>query len=161
MQIRRATAEDAPRVVEIGFAEYMEEMTFMVGLNFNFMTLFVRYVNLSKSPELGHILVAEEDGKIVGFYSCRYVPSMLDDTQKICHESGWFVVPEYRGKGIGRALKKETVKLAVENGCQFMQIGSAVTTETGRSLMEWYQRDGYIPFQMEAFKRITPEDLEK
>lgn len=159
MEIRRARVDEAPAVVTIGFHEYVEELMFMLGLDFSFLTLFNRYIHLIQNEDLGHVLVADVDGEIAGFYSCRYVPFMLCDYQRICHESGWYVLPKFRGQGIGRALKRETARLAREHGCQYMQIGSAVTTEKGRSLMEWYQRDGYVPFQLEAFKRITEEDL--
>jgi len=157
--VRGATKEDLPKIITLGFREYVEEMAYLIGLNFSFLHLKFAYDGLIDDPRTGCVLAAEEEGEIVGFYSCRYLPSPLDHRQLICTESGWYVHPEHRGKGIGRALLVESNRRAFELGIRMKKVAHAVTTEAGRSLMAWYERMGYVPFETVAFKLLTEEDL--
>jgi len=161
MAVRPATQEDVPVLVEIGYLEYKEELAFVLGLDFSHLSVQAGFARLVMNQgTVGSCLVAEVYGKIVGFYSCRYEPSMLAYGQRICVESGWYVHPGFRGQGIGKALLKATTKMAYENGCRMKKVALAITTEAGRSLMEWYERMGYMPFEAVAFKQLTEEDFQ-
>src|SRR5687767_2717199 len=57
-------------------------------------------------PESEHVLFAEtHDGQLVGFLEASIRPYVEDCvTDNVGYLEGWFVLPEYRQKGIGRRL---------------------------------------------------------
>ena len=158
--IRKATLEDVPRICELAFMEYYEEHTYEMGLNFSYLTVDFAFRRLVNDDNIGTLVVAEEGDQLVGFYSSRYVPSSLDHSQFICTETGWFIKPEHRGNGLGKALLKETMKIAYEKGVTMKKVGAAIAIPQGKSLMDWYVKQGFVVFQGDAFKHIQPGDFE-
>jgi GNAT superfamily N-acetyltransferase len=65
-------------------------------------------------------LIAEEDGKPAGFALFFYNYSTWMGRPGIYLED-LFVLPELRGRGIGKALLKRVAAVAVEKGCQRLQ----------------------------------------
>lgn len=68
------------------------------------------------------IFVAEdEQGRIAGFLEAslrKYADCC--STSPVGYIEGWYVLPEYRKKGIGKALVAEAERWARERGCQEM-----------------------------------------
>ena len=158
--IRKAVQEDVHKICELAFMEYYEEHTYEMGLNFSYMTVNYALMRLIHDENVGSLLVAEEDDTLVGFYSSRYIPSSLDHAQFICTETGWYIRPEHRGNGLGKALLKETMRIAYEKGVTMKKVGAAIAVPQGQSLMDWYVKQGFVVFQGDAFKHIKPDDFE-
>jgi GNAT superfamily N-acetyltransferase len=69
-----------------------------------------------------------------------------------------FVLPEFRSKGIGKALLTHLAKLAVERGCGRFEWA---VLEWNESAMEFYKRLGAIPLDDLTIFRLTGESLQK
>jgi GNAT superfamily N-acetyltransferase len=67
-----------------------------------------------------HCLIAEHDGKPAGFAFYFFNYSTWMGRPGIYLED-LFVQPEFRGRGIGKALLRQVAAIAVERGCQRLQ----------------------------------------
>lgn len=83
------------------------------------------------NPDTQLVLVAEcETGEIVGFLEASIRPFAEDCvTDKVGYLEGWFVKPEFRKKGIGRALVEEAEDWARSHGCMEMASDSEISNE--------------------------------
>ena len=83
-------------------------------------------------PETELILVAESaDGKLIGFLEASIRPFVEDCcTDNVGYLEGWFVDPEFRRRGIGRALVAEAEKWARRQGCVEMASDAEIGNET-------------------------------
>jgi GNAT superfamily N-acetyltransferase len=114
--IRRATAEDAGQILKFIRA----------------LAAFERAPDAVEATEDGLIrdgfrtkpffecLIADYDGQPAGFALYFFNYSTWVGRPGIYVED-LFVLPEFRRKGIGRALLKQVAAIAVENGCQRLQ----------------------------------------
>jgi GNAT superfamily N-acetyltransferase len=64
-------------------------------------------------------LIAEEDGQPAGF--ALYFPIYSTWQGPSLHLEDLFVLPEFRGKGIGKALLNQVAAVAVKRGCARVQ----------------------------------------
>ena len=87
------------------------------------------------------VLVAEKDGKLVGFLEASIRPFVEDcDTDNVGYLEGWFVEPVFRRYGIGRDLVKNAERWARKKGCTEM----ASDAEVGNDLsLEAHLKLGY------------------
>jgi GNAT superfamily N-acetyltransferase len=114
--IRRATAEDAGQILKFIRA----------------LAAFERAPDAVEATEQGLIrdgfgpnpffqcLIADFDGQPAGFALYFFNYSTWVGRPGVYVED-LFVLPEFRRKGIGRALLKRVAAIAVENGCQRLQ----------------------------------------
>jgi len=114
--IRRATAEDAGQILKFIRA----------------LAAFERAPDAVEATEDGLIrdgfgpnpffqcLIADYDGQPAGFALYFFNYSTWVGRPGVYVED-LFVLPEFRRKGIGRALLKRVAAIAVENGCQRLQ----------------------------------------
>ena len=114
--IRRASAEDAGQILEFIRA----------------LAAFERAPDAVEATAEGLVrdgfgpraffecLIAEYDGQPAGFALYFFNYSTWVGRPGIYVED-LFVLPEFRRKGIGRALLKQVAAIAVENGCQRLQ----------------------------------------
>ena len=64
------------------------------------------------------ILVAEDAGRAVGFAELSIRPYAEGCvTDRVAYLEGWFVVPDARGRGVGRALVVAASEWALAQGC--------------------------------------------
>jgi aminoglycoside 6'-N-acetyltransferase I len=83
-------------------------------------------------PELQLVVVAEGEGKLVGFLEASIRPFVEDcQTDNVGYLEGWFVEPEYRQHGTGRALVTAAEKWARAQGCTEMASDTEVGNEEG------------------------------
>ena len=74
--------------------------------------------NLDQAP----VFVAEDsDGRLVGMLEASIRSEAPGcETDRIGYLEGWFVVPDWQGRGIGRQLAERAEKWAQEQGCREM-----------------------------------------
>ena len=67
------------------------------------------------------VLVAEKDGRLVGFLEASIRPFVEDcETDNVGYLEGWFVEPGFRRYGIGRDLVRAAERWARKKGCTEM-----------------------------------------
>lgn len=79
------------------------------------------------------VLVAvNEDGIVAGFLEASIRPFVEDcRSDHVGYIEGWFVLNEYRRKGIGSALVRAAESWAKENGCEEMASDTEIGNEPG------------------------------
>ena len=112
LSIRPATREDASLIVEFvrALAEYERDPKAAVATEQDFLR-----DGFSAEPKF-HVVFAEWDGKPAGMAFYFYNYSTWQGRPGLYLED-LFVKPEFRGKGIGKALLLHLAKVAVENNC--------------------------------------------
>ena len=116
------TKENAPRFT--AFAISVERLTYQVD------------------EEHRPMFVFEEAGVLCGYYSLE----ILD--QGISELSNLAVLPEYRHKGIGKALFLHAVETAKNMGFTVMNIG---IVEENTILRKWYEQNGAVHIGTKKF----------
>ena len=109
--IRFATAEDSEKILFFikSLAEYEEMSSDVVATE----ELLREWIFEKKKAE---VIFAVEDGKEVGFALFFHNFSTFLGRAGIYLED-LFVLPEYRGKGYGKALLRELARITLERGC--------------------------------------------
>jgi GNAT superfamily N-acetyltransferase len=111
INVRHSTAVEASRIAAFNKALAMESE----GLALDEKTVAAGVIALMGHPERGFYLVGEDDGHVVG---CLLITYEWSDWR---NKMFWwiqsvFVKPEYRGRGIYRALDEKVKELAAQAG---------------------------------------------
>jgi aminoglycoside 6'-N-acetyltransferase I len=88
------------------------------------------------------VLVAElNDGRRIGFLEASIRPFVEDcETDHVGYLEGWYVEPEFREQGIGRALVETAEKWAIQKGCTEMASDAEIYNEVS---IDAHQKLGY------------------
>ncbi len=115
-EIRSATAADVPRILAFirALAVYERAPDAVVATEEGLLR-----DGFGPNP-IYFCLIAERDGQPAGFALYFYNYSTWLGRPGIYLED-LFVLPEFRGLGIGKALLKRVAEIAVEKGCQRLQ----------------------------------------
>ncbi|GAB4349182.1 MAG: GNAT family N-acetyltransferase [Candidatus Abyssubacteria bacterium] len=133
MIIRKARIEDEAQVIAL-----MQELLIAggeVGKEWRDEARIFRRV--VKNPELGAILVAEEDGQIAGVTTLSYPVAIRCNGVYACIEEN-IVAKAFRGKGVGGKLLEAVIAEATAHGCDEIQVNAP--SEMGYPL---YMRHGF------------------
>src|SRR6202163_2821058 len=151
LAIRRAEEADVPVIAELirGLARF-EKMEQEVT-----MTEERLAANLFGEHRYAETLVAEDGGSPVGFALFFHNFSTFLAQPGIYLED-LFVVPEHRGRGVGRALLKELARLAVERECGRLEWS---VLDWNREAIGFYERLGATPNSEWTVYRLTGEAL--
>lgn len=137
-RIRRATPDDAEAISAI-WEVICAELVY-TAVNRPFSPEQERAYIASLSEREG-VFVAEVEGRIVGFQSldrwARYTDS-FDHVGTL----GTFVLPEWRGKGIGRQLARHTMDFACAHGYEKLVV---YVRAGNRRAQDFYRSLGFIP----------------
>ena len=103
------------------------------------------------------VIFACEDGKEVGFALFFHNFSTFVGRAGLYLED-LYVLPEYRGKGYGKALLKRLAAIAAERGCGRMEW---VCLDWNRPSMDFYRSLGAIPMDEWTIWRVSGETLDQ
>ena len=92
-----------------------------------------------RHPEIGHILVARENGKILAMVNLLYTVSTALGARVALLED-LVVAPGARGSGIGSRLLDHAVQFARTQGCARITL---LTDGDNESAQRFYQRHGF------------------
>ena len=93
-----------------------------------------------------HCIVAERDGKVIGFSHYLYHRS-TSRLELMCYLQDLFTAPDYRGHGIGRALIQKVYEIASEAGCKRVYWQTHTTNTPGRTLYDKVAKNfGFIVY---------------
>jgi GNAT superfamily N-acetyltransferase len=111
--------------------------------------------NLFGPRPYAEALLAEEGSAVFGFALFFHNFSTFLAQPGIYLED-LFVVPEHRGRGIGRALLERLAQIAVERGCARLEWA---VLDWNRDAISFYERLGATPNSDWTVYRLTGESL--
>lgn len=151
--IRTATPADVPTIVSLirALAEY-EKLAHEVELD----EARLREHLFGPRP-FAEVLIADEAGRSVGFALFFHNYSTFLGRPGIYLED-LFVLPEYRGKGLGKALLAALAKLAVERECGRLEWAVLDWNEPS---IRFYESLGAVAKKEWIIYRTTGESLAK
>lgn len=137
--IRKATPEDFSAVLPMAEKFYKSTDYYNEGMDFDIPSILEYYILMLTS---GFVMVADEDGKLVGMMGCLVTPFQLNLNHVMCTEAMWWVDPDYRGLSIAKDLKLSAEAEAKELGCTKMVMSSLRTSPS--IVDQWYENSGYV-----------------
>jgi GNAT superfamily N-acetyltransferase len=151
VRLRAATRDDVPVIAELirGLARY-EKLEDQVE-----MTEKLLAAGLFGERPYAEVVVAEEDGIALGFALFFHNFSTFLGRPGIYLED-LFVLPEHRGRGIGRTLLAHLARLAVERGCGRLEWA---VLDWNRDAIGFYESLGARPNSEWTVYRLTGEAL--
>ena len=151
--IRPANPADVPTIVALirALAEY-EKLSFEVVLDEAKLN-----EHLFGPRPYAEAMMAEADGKSVGFALFFHNYSTFEGKPGIYLED-LYVMPEYRGHGLGKALLVALAKLAVERGCGRVEWSVLDWNEPS---IRFYESLGAVAKKEWIIYRTTGESLAK
>lgn len=152
IQFRFATREDVPLILKFikNLAEYEKLLHEVVA---DEKTLEEWIFNKNKAE----VIFALEGEKEVGFALFFHNFSTFLGRSGVYLED-LFVLPEYRGKGYGKALLEKLAEIAVERGCGRLEWW---VLDWNTPSIEFYKSMGAVPMDEWTVFRISGETLDK
>jgi GNAT superfamily N-acetyltransferase len=150
INIRRATEDDIPVILSLikGLADYEKMSDDVVATEDKLhSTLFKK--------QYAYVFIAEWEDEPVGFSLYFFNYSTFLSKPGIWLED-LFVLPEYRGKGIGKALLKNLAKIAIENECGRLEW---CVLDWNKPAIEFYRSLGAEPMDEWTTFRVSGESL--
>jgi GNAT superfamily N-acetyltransferase len=153
LEIRFATPEDVPLVLSFirGLAEYERLLPQVVATEED-----VRESVFGARPGC-EVLIATFDGRPAGFALFFHNYSTFLGRRGIYLED-LFVLPELRGKGIGKALLERLAAIALERGCRRLEWA---VLDWNTPAIDFYQKLGAVPQTEWTVFRVTGDALKK
>jgi len=150
--------------MNIRFAERGEEETIL-----DFIKYLAEYEKMSDDvvateemlrdwlfeKKIAEVLFAETEGKIVGFALFFHNFSTFLGRGGIYLED-LFVLPEYRGRGCGRALLQRLAQIAVERGCGRLEWACL---DWNQPSIDFYRSLSAVPMDEWTTYRLTGDTL--
>jgi GNAT superfamily N-acetyltransferase len=137
LAVRAATEADLPRLLDL--LGQIDESMYTQRQDAGQAARLSVFRRIAADP-LQHLLVADDDGRIVGTVHLIVIPHL----SRSCKPSGLLesmVVDEaYRRKGVGAALLREVQRLAREAGCYKLALSSNLAR---RGAHRFYSRLGW------------------
>lgn len=151
VRLRPATRDDVPMIAELirGLARY-EKLEDQVA-----MTEELLAAGMFGQRPYAEVVLAEEDHAEVGFALFFHNFSTFLGRPGIYLED-LFVLPEHRGRGIGRTLLAHLARLAVERGCGRLEWA---VLDWNRDAIRFYESLGARPNSEWTVYRLTGEAL--
>jgi len=150
-QLRSATRDDVQAIAELirGLARFEKLEQEVV------MTEELLATGLFGDRPYAEVVLAEDDGRPVGFALFFHNFSTFLGRPGIYLED-LFVIPEQRGRGIGRMLLAHLARLAVERGCGRLEWA---VLDWNRDAIQFYERLGARPNSDWTVYRLAGEAL--
>ena len=143
IEIRTATPEDIPQLVDVGTAFFVES-NFFGDLTIDKVQGAGTFGYLIAAED-NHVLVALDGEKLVGFISFDVV--RFYTVEPVSHLFLFYVLPEYRKTAIGRDLLQRALDVAAEHGSKRFYASSTAGFDDGgktnKRLLNLYLRFGF------------------
>ena len=151
LRIRRGELDDVPLIAELirGLARY-EKLEDEVVMTEEKLT-----DSLFGERRYAETLIAQDDGEPVGFALFFHNFSTFLAQPGIYLED-LFVVPEQRGRGVGRALLERLAQVAVDRGCGRLEWA---VLDWNKDAIKFYERLGAKPNSEWTVYRLTGQPL--
>jgi ribosomal protein S18 acetylase RimI-like enzyme len=125
IKIRKATIDDIEAISELNLliADHHADIDSFYARGEEVNKTFPSFLGEDLAKETSINLVAETDGKIVGWFSGsikREAPHLSEKT--LGHIGSAFILPEYRRKGIAKLMFQEIVNWFKEKGAKMVDL---------------------------------------
>jgi ribosomal protein S18 acetylase RimI-like enzyme len=152
VKIRFAVSDEDWKQVKSLFIEYFEWIKHDQGIDLSFQGIEGELKELpgAFSPPAGCMLLAEADDVVVACVALRPLDASICEMKRI------YVKPEYRAKGLGRALGEQIIQEAKSMGYQLMRLDTANTMIAAQKL---YSKLGFKP--IEQYYDLPSDILER
>jgi ribosomal protein S18 acetylase RimI-like enzyme len=155
MTIRELKQQDFPEVAKLGKDLLLLHAGYdpsYYELEENFDELYTHWLNGNLNSLYQFILVAEENGKVVGFIS-GFIKSLYSwfKTKSVGHVGYLAVDINHRRQGIGKMLEKEATNWFKNKNVSYVEVYVDETNEIGKHAWEKYH---FLPFKRFLRKRI-------
>jgi GNAT superfamily N-acetyltransferase len=137
MQVRQATLADVPAIVRMS-ERFYETTSYNRWADFNADTVEALAENLTENHVM---LVAEHEGQVVGMVGLFVAPFMFNADKTGAYEVVWWVDPEGRATGAGKALLRAIEPACHAKGCASIQMVHLHNSPPQAAML--YERAGY------------------
>ena len=153
LRLRAATAADVPTVLRLirGLAEYERLLDECVATEAQ-----LRETLFGDRPQ-AEVVIAEVDGRPAGFALFFHNYSTFLARRGLYLED-LFVFPQYRGRGVGRALLVHLARLAVARGCGRFEWW---VLDWNEPAIRFYRSLGAVPMDDWTVYRVTGDALRR
>lgn len=135
MQITPANASDIPALCALLDLLFSQEADFKPDHAAQTRGL----TRIISSPEVGLIVVARQDGRVVAMVNLLYtISTALGDRVALLEDM--VVCPNARGCGVGSRLLEQAIAFARLNGCKRITL---LTDRANASAQHFYQKHGF------------------
>ena len=149
--VRAATPEDMPSYMDLAAAFVATTpISHIVPFNRDRTNTFVQ--NSLDNPDM-LILVAEDDGKIIGITAAMTYPMYFNPDKLVAQELWWYLTPEARGGPASKMLFQTIEKWAKAKGAEAMFM-IALADARVDTLAKVYKRSGYVPVERSYVKGL-------
>lgn len=150
MEVRQATQDDVPRIVEMS-AKFYETTSYARWAPFNPDTVHDLAANLAENHVM---LVAEEGGQLVGMVGLFVAAFMFNGDIIAAYEVVWWVDPEAQGQGAGKALLGAIEPACAARGCRTVQMVHLASSPPQAAAI--YERMDYRHTESSYTKTLDP-----
>lgn len=151
MVIRPLTLEDIPQL-----ASMLDQFQQVLGLNIPPDLASVRKnFELYASMGTSVMLVAEQDGKLVGTIMAVGYPYPLNEAYIVGEELFWWVSPEHRGGSVGLRLATALESAAKEKGWHALSMCAALGSDSCSAVERFYRRNGFTESDHKFWKEFN------
>lgn len=148
MVIRKATGSDADGLKVL----YFEYLTHFPPKEEQNMQVWADMLNRFEKDDNMHLLVAEEDGKVVSSVQMAIIESLTHNVSPFAVIENVVTHIDYRNKGYASALLERGSEIAKDRGCYkvFLETGS-----NKESTLNFYRNNGFsIDEKHSCLKRL-------
>jgi GNAT superfamily N-acetyltransferase len=139
MRIRKASIDDRERVIDL-----LKTLLIPAGeVSREWSDEAQIFRLLVEKPDLGCVLIAEENGEIAGITTLSYPIALRCCGVYSCIEEN-IVDERFRGRGIGGALLKAAIAEATARGCDEIQVNAPSESGYPLYLRHGFRDDGKI-----------------
>lgn len=152
IEVREGTEDDLVEVVDLWelLAKHHEQISEDFSLAWDGKRKWSKYLRAKFGEISTKLIVAEEDGKIVGFLLCLLSPNTpVFKERKVGIISDVFVLEERRRKGVARKMLDVAVKWLRKNKVRTLQLGVAHDNLEARAA---WRTIGFEPYMI--YKRL-------
>jgi putative acetyltransferase len=114
------------------FLEYAQSLGFSLGFQ-NFDEELAGLPG-EYAPPAGRLLLAEFDGQLAG---CVALHGLAPENERVCEMKRLYLRPQFRGKGLGRALAEQIIAEAREIGYERMRLDTVEPVMKDAVAMYW------------------------
>ncbi len=152
MEFRPASQEDIESLLNMAARFYQFANLDRLGLRFKaFNTRNFLMMHIGNPAAIS--VVAEDEEGIAGMYLGVINPWLMAQGQLFLSEIIWYLDEKYRGQGHGQALYDEAVKMAQEQGADFI----VMTAHAGldqEAMKKFCEKRGFKPMESLFIKEI-------